>query len=338
MASILPFVSVIVPMLNEERYITQCLLSLLSQDYPADRFEIIVADGGSEDASVRLVRQLGVQHSKIRLIPNPRRLASSGLNEGIRHAEGEIIARLDAHCRAPADYLSLCVQYLLSTGADNVGGVINAVGTGFWGRVIAVGTTSPFGVGNSSHRCSRSETSSEPGWPGAYWKRTLIAMDGFDETVGPNDDDDLSFRLIRDGKRLFLTPEIRVTHFCRSSLPSLWRQYYRYGYWKVRLIQKHRTVIAMRHLVPTAFVVALVLGSLFAVGGFPFPLMLTAIGYGAVNTGFAIWAAAHRGWWHLFGLPVVFSVLHLSYGTGVLFGALQVSWGVARRARTPANG
>lgn len=333
-----PFVSVIVPMLNEERYISQCLLSLISQDYPEDRFEILVADGGSADASASLVRTLAAHHSKIRLIGNPRRLASSALNEGIRYSQGEIIARLDAHCRAPANYLSLCVQYLLSTGAENVGGVINAVGEGYWGRIIAVGTTSPFGVGNSSHRCSRAETSSEPGWPGAYWKRTLIAMDGFDETVGPNDDDDLSFRLIRNGKRLFLTPQIRVTYFCRSTLRSLWHQYYRYGYWKAKVIQKHGAVLAMRHLVPPAFVVALVLGAVAAVGGFISPLMVTVIGYAVVATGFAIWACARRGWWwHFFALIIVFSVLHLSYGTGFLFGALQVWWG-DRHARNYANG
>ena len=312
----LPFVTVIVPMLDEERHIMRCLSSLLEQDYPHDRLEILVVDGGSTDGSPAIVREVAARQPRVRLMNNPGRLASAGLNVGVRHARGQVIVRLDAHCRAHADYVSECVGQLLHSGADNVGGVIQAEGEGFWGKAIAIGTTCPFGVGNSQHRCARRETRGEPGWPGAYWRQTLVDMGGFDESVGPNDDDDLSFRLVRAGRHLLLTPRIHVTYFCRNNLRALWKQYFRYGFFKVRLLRKHGRLIFARHLVPGAFVLALLLAILVAVVGFPIPLeLLTSIYLGSCLLA-GVSAASRKGWRYLSALPVVFTTLHLSYGSG----------------------
>jgi glycosyltransferase involved in cell wall biosynthesis len=317
-----PFVTVVVPMLNEEKYITQCLNSIVRQDYPQDRYEVLVIDGDSVDASPALVAQMHQQYPVIRLMENPQRAIPKALNLGLRESRGEIFTRMDAHSIAPPDYLTQCVKYLFETGADNVGGILKVAGVGYWGKSIALGTSCPFGVGNSKFRYSQEEDFTQAGFPGAFWKKTLLRFGGYDEAFVINEDDELNFRLMKEGGKVFRTPEIAVTYFCRKSIRKLWRQYFRYGFWKVKVMKKHGGPASIRHLIPAVFVASLIATS---AAGFFFPpvfYLLAAIlgAYSAASLIFAFRSALKNGLRYFFSLPIVFATLHLSYGTGFLLG------------------
>jgi glycosyltransferase involved in cell wall biosynthesis len=316
-------------MFNEERHITQCLESLLQQDYPGDRYEILVIDGNSSDASPALVAQMCTLYSQIRILKNPGRMTAMALNIGIRQARGEIIVRMDAHALAPSNYVSRCVKYLCEDRGDHVGGIMQSVGHGYWGQNIAVATSSPFGVGNSKHRHSRIEGCDEAGWLGAFWKRTLLAIGGYDELMECNEDDDLSYRLHKEGKRAFRTPELELTYFCRSSLHGLWIQYFRYGFWKIRVMQQYGKLTSIRHLVPASFVVALITVLFLSLFSFHFVYAFLAIvGTHVLASNLCVIAYASRmgvkfKWLYSFSLPIVFLTLHLSYGMGFILGLLK---------------
>jgi succinoglycan biosynthesis protein ExoA len=322
--NMVPFVSVLVPMFNEERYITRCLESLFRQDYPRDRYEILVIDGDSSDASPTLVAQMRTQHPEIRILRNQGRFVAKALNMGIRQARGEIIVRMDAHAAAPPHYISVCVKYLLADQIDHVGGIMKPVGNSYWGQSIALATSCPFGIGNSKHRTSRRKGDDEAGWLGAFWKKTLLAIGGYDESMRVNEDDDLSYRLLKEGKKILRTPELEIIYFCRSSLAGLWIQYFRYGFWKVSVIQKYGKLTSIRHLVPAGFVLILVTALSFSFFSPYFSYLLLAIlgMYALVSSTCALHVALKSGFHYVLSLPIIFLTLHLSYGTGFILGLL----------------
>ena len=319
----LPFATVVVPVYNEQKYILPCIDSLLQQDYPPDKYEILVVDGHSNDDSVPIIQKLVGQHpNKIRLIDNPDRRTSKAWNLGIENAKGEVILLMSAHGEAADSYISLCVKYLVEKEVSNVGGIMDTVGKGFWGESIALATSNPFGVGNSKHRYAADEGYDDAGWPGAFWKKTLIEIGGFDENLPMNEDDDLNFRLLRHGHKLFYTSKIRVKYYCRDSLIRLWRQYFRYGYWKSVVIKRYGKVTSLRHFIPSGFVLSLILtflaGALFSL---PFTYFLTLIGvYFIFSFLTAIFISIRTKLYFIFSIPLIFMIIHFSYGLGVLLG------------------
>lgn len=320
-----PFVSIIIPMLDEEKHIVQCLETLLQQDYPRGRYEILVIDGCSVDASSALVSQAANLFPQIRMLRNPGRIAAKALNIGLREARGDIVARMDAHALAPPNYISTCVKYLLQNKADNVGGIMKAEGRGLWGRSIALGTSCPFGVGNSKHRCSDREGYDEAGWLGAFWKATLLAIGGYNELVGVNEDDELNYRLLKKGGKVFRTPEIKITYICRQSLINLWIQYFSYGYWKVKVIQNYGRLTDIRHVMPSVFVIALIVSLFFGFVFQPAAYFFLAVlaSYASVSTAYAMRISYKAGWFYILSLPIVFAILHFSYGIGFCMGLLN---------------
>jgi succinoglycan biosynthesis protein ExoA len=330
-AAELPFVSIIVPAYNEERHIQGCLDSLLHQDYPRDRYEILVVDGKSTDRSLEVIQSICAEETKVRVLLNAGRMAARALNIGLAQARGEIIVRMDAHARAPEDYLSSCVRCLLEEGVDHVGGIMQATGSGYWGETIALGTSSPFGVGGSKHRCASCSGYEEPGWLGAFRKDTLLMVGGFDEGVGCNEDDDLSYRLLKAGRRYFLNQQIRITYFCRDSLSKLFVQYFRYGYWKIEVIRRYGRLTALRHIVPAVFlcfVLAAGTAAVFHPSGAQLLRVLLSM-YVTLGAAQAVALGAKAGLRYVFALPLVFATLHLAYGAGFLFGTARY---VCRRA------
>src|SRR2546430_1379953 len=152
-----PRASVIIPMRNEERYVARCLDSVLANDYPQDRLEILVVDGMSIDHSREIVRRYGERHRFIRLLNNPRRIQAAAVNIGLREAQGEIVVRMDAHTRYAPDYIRKCVELLRTAGAGNVGGLQRAVGADYFSHAIAVAISTPFGIGNAYFRYAERE-------------------------------------------------------------------------------------------------------------------------------------------------------------------------------------
>lgn len=321
-----PFVSVIMPIRNEGRYIDRCLRSVLCQDYPHERMEVLLVDGMSDDNTRQLARQCLAESTlyAFKILDNPERNISDALNLGIRAARGEVILRVDGHTVLAANYISRCVHALSETGADNVGGPMRAVGETMMGRAIALATGSPFGVGNA-----RFHYADQAGWVdtvymGAFHRSVFTKIGMFDPELVRNQDDEFNFRMTRAGGRIWLDPEIVSTYYARGSLTALARQYFAYGFWKVRVIQKHGRPASWRHLVPITFLVALVSAMLLGlVISSWLPLATILVPYLLVASAFAFSIARATRWRYLPLVPLAFPTMHLSYGFGFLAGILR---------------
>jgi glycosyltransferase involved in cell wall biosynthesis len=320
-----PFVSVIMPVFNEEHYIERNLRDVFRQDYPADRWELIVADGMSTDRTREIVQMLQTEQPRLRLIDNPQRIVPTGLNRAIGCARGEVIVRLDGHCEYPHDYVRQMVQLREETGADNVGGVLEPVGTSYIQRAVAAAYSCPGGLGGAALKAANGAATVREvdAVHGGCWRRErLLAVGGFDEEMVRNQDDELSFRLRKSGGRICQSLAIRVRYHVRSSLRKLFQQFAQYGYWKVRVVRKHPRQASVRHFVPTALVVVLMVGALLA----PFSWW-ARVGWIGVTAGYgfavAVAALAHawsreKKLWP--GIVAAVVLMHLGYGVGFLLG------------------
>jgi len=324
----LPFVSVIVPMRNEERYIGGCLRSLADQDYPKDRLEVLVVDGDSTDGSRRMAEEVARETDlPLRVLSNPRRSTPCGLNVGIAQARGDVIARVDAHAQAEPSFLSESVAALLESGADVVGGPIRSAGDGLVGGAIALAMSSPFGVGNAAFRYSGEEQYTDTVPFPAYRRSVFERIGPFAEDMEWGEDDEFHYRLGDAGGRILLTPRIASTYFTRSSLASVTRQYFRYGRVKVEVLRRHPRRMRVRQLVPGAFVLGLaVTGALATLRGrFMLPLAMLAGAYALASLAASLRAAGRTNRRYLPVLPLAFACLHLSYGLGFLVGLARTA-------------
>lgn len=333
-----PFVSVILPIRNEEKSIERCLRAVLDQDYPAERMQVIIADGMSEDRTREIVREMQSRHPNVMLIDNPGLIVPTGLNESLRHARGEFIVRVDGHTLLAPDYVRACVKALQNSGADNVGGKMNAIGSTQFGETVAIATSSPFGVGSARFHYSDAEELVDTVYMGA-WRRDVFDRIGlFDEELIRDQDDEFNYRLREHGGKILLSPSIRSEYTGRGMPKALWKQYFQYGLWKVRVLQKHPRQMSWRQFVPPLFALALIVT---AVGGLFSPIgrILLALALGSylfANLSASTYTASRRGWDYLKQLPLVFAILHLSYGFGFLTGLIKFwnRWG-DRRGKEP---
>lgn len=321
-----PFVSVVMPVRNERDYIQQSLEAVLAQDYPRECMEILIVDGMSEDGTREYVCEQQKHVPNLYLLDNPGKIVPVGLNIAIAKAKGEIVVRVDGHCIIAQDYIRRCVDYLEREPIVGVGGPMETVGETPTARTIALAMSSLFGVGNSAFRVhvnSHRYVDTIP-FP-AYRMSTLREAGPFDEDLIRNQDDEYNYRLRSMGGKLLLAPDVRSKYYSRSSLKALWRQYFQYGFFKVRVLQKHPAQFSLRQLIPPAFVgtllVALVL-SVFIVPMRYFLLGLLVV-YTVVNFGVSLLIAIRHGWEHFWRLPPTFAILHIAYGLGFLTGLLK---------------
>jgi succinoglycan biosynthesis protein ExoA len=348
----LPSISILMPIRNEACSIGASLATILDQDYPAEKIEVLVADGMSTDGTREIISNFEFRNAKfpIRLIDNPGRIVPTGMNTALRQARGEIIVRVDGHTVIARDYVRRCVEALQDSGADNVGGKMNAAGQGAFGEAAALATSSPFGVGGARFHYSDREEWVDTVYMGA-WRREIFDRIGvFDEELVRDQDDEFNYRLREQGGRILLSPRIKSTYTVRSTPKSLWRQYYQYGYWKVRVLQKHPRQMSLRQFVPPIFSASVIFSALLAFTGmslgfrisdlgfrnskfeiriFLLPLMLILGAYILANLAASISTAARKGWKHLARLPLVYAILHVSYGLGFLVGMARFwrRWG-----------
>jgi glycosyltransferase involved in cell wall biosynthesis len=320
-----PFVSVIMPVRNEGRFIDLSLGAVLAQDYPADRFEVLVVDGSSTDGTRERLAEISRTDSRVRVLDNPRRIVPPALNIALREVRGSVVVRVDGHCEIAPDYVSKAVRHLQVDCVDAVGGPLDTVGETWAARVIAAAMSSPFGVGGSAFRTRSNETmlTDTVAFP-AYSAAILRAAGPFDEELVRNQDDEYNYRIRKMGGRVLLAADVRARYFSRSGFRALWRQYLQYGYWKVRVMQKHPRQMRWRQFVPAAFVLSL-LGAL--------ALAVTPVGWRAAELLIALYAIAigaaatqvtrRRGWRLLSGLVLAFPILHVSYGLGFLTGIVR---------------
>lgn len=312
-----PFVSVIIPMRNESGYIGACLDSVFAQDYPG-RFELIVVDGDSDDDSPQTLAAYG---DRIRVFQNPKRIVPSAMNIGIRAAQGEIIMRVDAHTTLATDYMRVGVETLLRTGADNVGGPMHAIGGGKLANAIAAAMGSRFGIGAYFH-FGTEEREVDTVYLGMYPLGVLRRIGLYEEELVRNQDDELNYRLRKAGGHIVLTPAMSSRYQNRTSVRKLARQFYQYGLWKVRVLQKHPRQMSPRQFVPPLFVLSLLVTGLLAPFWTPAAaLFAAALGAYVAACGVAALLVAQRDGWELFAwVLVAFVTMHISWGSGFLVG------------------
>jgi succinoglycan biosynthesis protein ExoA len=321
-----PAVSIIIPCRNERDYIETTIRTIFAQERPSGGFEVIVADGMSDDGTRDVLAQLSREQPNLRVLDNPRSIVATGLNLAIREARGSIIIRMDAHTTYAPDYVRRCVEAVRTTGADNVGGPWVAIGSGLVGEAIAAAFQSPFSFGGTRGHNPNYEGVVDTVYLGCWPRQVFDRIGFFDEELVRNQDDEFNFRLTRAGGMIWQTPSIKSRYVARGSLRALFRQYVQYGYWKVRVIRKHRSPASMRHLAPAGFILILI-GS--AASSMVWPSMaqlsLTLIGiYVACNFAASILIAARTNRWQLLAiLPGVFSCYHFGYGFGFLHGILD---------------
>ena len=327
-----PFVSLILPIRNEANYIAACLEAIFEQDYPPQQVEILVVDGFSTDNTRAIVQQMALQNGRIRLLDNPQKIVSSAMNIGIRQAKGDIIIRIDARCLIEPDYVRQCVTYLQQTGAHNVGGAQRPIGETFIAKAIALASGSPFGAGTAQFRHATRPQYVDTVYLGAFPKTALLEVGLYDESLLRNQDYELNYRLRQAGGKIFFTPAIKSVYYGRPTLRGLWKQYYQYGLWKVRMLQKHPRSLRLRQLAAPIFVASLFLSLLLS------PLWLgrrllkiIGLGYGAMNALFTlkVTVGSQANWRYGPLIPVIFVILHVSWGLGFLAGLGK--WGVASR-------
>jgi glycosyltransferase involved in cell wall biosynthesis len=324
-------VSVVIPCRNEAGHIVRCLDSIITGDYPADRLEILVVDGLSEDGTPERVRGYAGGKPQVRLLSNHQRITPSALNIGITAARGTIIVRIDAHSSVAPDYIRQCVTALHRHSADNVGGVMHTVPSNNTpaGRAIALSLSHPFGVGNSVFRTHRAEACEvDTVFGGCFPKAVFDKVGLYNEKLPRGQDMEFNLRLRRAGGRVVFVPEIVSHYFSRSTYRGFVRHNWINGIWAILPFAFSDIVpIRPRHLVPLAFVLGLagliVLSTVMPVARWLLVLVVAAYSLTAIAAALTVaWkrrdpsAAAY--------LPVMFATLHLCYGAGSFVGATQL--------------
>ncbi len=319
------FVSIISPIRNEGKYLAACLDSIISQDYDKDQYEIIIVDGMSDDISKAILATYCEKYPQIKLLHNPQKIAPTALNLGIAEAKGDIFIRVDGHVILQEDYITQCVNYMKATGADCVGGVIESINDSYIGKVIALAMSSVFGVGNARFRTSGAEGFVDTLAFGAYRRDVIRDIGLFDEELVRSQDDEFNYRLRKFGKKIFFTPQIKSFYYSRSNLKELWKQYFQYGFWKVRVLQKHFSMMQWRQFVPPVFVLLLLvcLGLMSFYQGAVYFLSAMTISYSLLSLIFSLKTALKTDIRFFPLLPVAFGILHFSYGMGFLWGMIR---------------
>jgi succinoglycan biosynthesis protein ExoA len=318
-------VSVLIPCRNEASHIEGCLENVYSFIPPAGGFEVIVIDGSSTDGTREVLSRMLEQHADLRVLDNPRKTVPHAMNLGIMRAEGEYIVRTDVRCIHPRTYLVDLIDLLEQTKADNVGGVLVPRGTTYVQKSIALAYKSPIAMGGALRDRGDFIGETDAVYGGCFRRKRLIEIGLYDERMVRNQDDELSFRLRKQGGKVIQSGKIKVQYFPRKTFKQLFKQFLQYGYWKVFVLEKHPRQASWRHYAPAALVSGLsglgiaalfssagAVGFFLIAGGYVSALALEALRITG-GTGLSLW-------------PGVFSsifCIHMGFGSGFLLGLVS---------------
>lgn len=319
-------VSIIIPTRNEEAFIINTLDSIMAQDYPLDLLEIVIADGESDDKTKELIERYILDHSNVKLINNPERVVPYALNYALTIAKGDVIIRLDAHSKYPSNYVSRLVGELERLGADNVGGVwkTTPANDGVVATGIALATSHPLGIGNADYRLENEEVKSVDTVPFGCFPRSVFERIGaFDTDLIRNQDDEFNGRIIKNGGKIYLIPDVEIVYYARGTVTKMIKMFYQYGLFKPLVNIKLGDPATVRQFVPPLFVLFLL-----SIVLLPFlPILFTQLWLGLL--GFYVLltflvslkiAIQNKRFTLIFILPIIFPLIHLSYGWGYLRG------------------
>lgn len=333
----LPVVSVIVPCYNEEKTIHLLLEALYLQTYPRPDLEVVLADGMSTDATRQVIASFQNQHPElqIRVVDNPQRNIPSGLNQAIAAAKGIYIVRLDAHSVPNRDYIERSIVALEKGQGDNVGGVweIRPASRGWVSRSIAAAAAHPLGVGDARYRYSNQPQQVDTVPFGAFRRSLIDKVGGFDETLFTNEDYEFNVRIRQNGGTVWLDPAIRSVYFPRQNFGALARQYWRYGYWKARMLARYPDTLRWRQALPPLFVSGLVVLAAASIWLPAARLLLVSVlllYLSVLAAAAAVLAIQKRDVVLFFGVPLAIMVMHLTWGAALLW-SLAASFRLASR-------
>ncbi len=318
-------VSIVMPIYNEEKYIENCIESLLKQDYPFDLMEWIFVDGSSNDRTCDLIENYIVKYPNIiKLLNNPNKTVPYAMNIGIKAAKGKYIIRLDAHAEYDNDYISKCVHYLDATDADNVGGIAETKSKGFVGNCIAKMLSSKFGVGNSQFRTNGKSGYVDTVPFGAFRKEVFKRLGGYDERLTRNQDNEMNYRIRKNGGKIYLADDIHFSYYCRDSIKGITDMAVKNGMWNVITMKLCPGTMGMRHFVPLAFLLSLILLPILSM------LVKPLIYFWGVEIAlyivldFCFSLKASENTKTLLFLMILFPIFHITYGFGSVKGLLKL--------------
>lgn len=318
----LPTVSIVIPARDEASTIEQTVDAIRAQDYEGP-MDIVVAEGASRDGTRQIVDRLAESYEQLSVVDNPSGRTATGLNAAIRASTSQIVVRCDGHAILPPDYVKKAVRLLLETGAANVGGRQHAVGEPGWQGAIAIAMTSPLGVGDSRFHYGGRAGSVDTVFLGVFDRAILDEVGGFDETLIRNQDYELNHRIKKHGHVVWFDPSLVVEYRPRSSIRSLWNQYFEYGKWKRVMLASNPSALKWRQVAPVALLLGLA-GSGVAVltPWRRFAWLVPGAYFGFVVVGAAVEAVKRRQASALL-LPIVLPTMHVAWGLGFLAGSAR---------------
>jgi glycosyltransferase involved in cell wall biosynthesis len=320
-------VAIVIPCRNEEQYISKCLDSVLACNYPKEFLEVLVCDGLSDDRTTEIVKNYSLKYPFIRLLVNHKRTTPFALNIGIKGSNADIIIILGAHAEISEDYLTNCINiFNIDPQIGCVGGLLEHISEDEKTATIAMAMSSTFGVGNAYFRTGEKEGFVDTVAFGAYKKEVFENIGLFDEELVRNQDDEFNYRLIKAGYKIYLSRETKTRYYVRTSFIKFFKQYFQYGYWKVYVNKKHKTITTMRQLIPAAFVLFLLIGSLISLFSTVFLKIFLAFTILYFLLGIISAISINKKESSIKNtLSIMFSylILHLSYGIGYINGLIR---------------
>lgn len=308
-------VSVIIPVLNEERHLRDAVAMVLAQDW-AGPLEVVLAVGPSSDRTEEIAADLARGDDRIVVVDNPSGRTPDALNAAIRAARGEVIVRVDGHAEIPRDYISTAVDVLERTGADNVGGIMDAQGVTDFQRAVALAMRSPVGVGNSRFHVGGQAGPADTVYLGVFRRSALERVGGYDPRYERAQDWEMNHRIRQSGGLVFFTPDLKVTYRPRASVKALARQYFLYGRWRRVVARTHEGTINARYLAAPAMVAGV--GGSTLVGLLWRPALAVPAAYALITTAAALAISRREDPGVRLRVPVVLGVMHWSWGIGFL--------------------
>ncbi|MCM2428106.1 glycosyltransferase family 2 protein [Streptomyces sp. RKAG337] len=311
-----PAVSVIMPVLNEERHLRDSVRHILEQDYPGE-LEVVIALGPSADRTDEIAAELVAEDPRVHTVPNPTGRTPAALNAAIKASRHPVVVRVDGHGMLSPDYIATAVRLLAETGAANVGGIMHAEGENAWEDAVAAAMTSKVGVGNAAFHTGGVAAPADTVYLGVFRREVLEQQGGYNEEFIRAQDWELNYRIREAGHLIWFSPELRVSYRPRPNVRELAKQYKNYGRWRHVVARYHRGSVNVRYLAPPAAVLAIAAGAVVGAAvtpwGFVVPAgYLAAIGLGSVPAGKGLSFAARVR------IPVALATMHMCWGWGFL--------------------
>lgn len=325
-----PLVSIICPIYNEEGFIARCIDSILLQDYPQDKIELFLVDGRSEDNTREIVSSYAKKYNYIHLLDNPDKIVPPALNKGIQESKGEVVIRIDGHCIYPSNYISILVHYLYKLNASNVGAVWNTIPARDTSlcKSIAIAVSHKFGIGDSLHKVGAKSIVQTDTVPYGCFRREVFEKIGlFDNDLIRNQDDEFNGRIIKNGGKIFLIPELVIDYYARENIKKMAKMFYQYGLFKPLVNKKLGAPATIRQFFPLLFLLGIIIGGAWS---FFTPMIRNIycsvlIIYFLLSFFFSLKEVIkNKDIKILFYLPILFPIIHLSYGWGYLKGLIKI--------------